>query len=250
MAGHGGCAWKVAYADFVTAMMAFFMVMWITAQSKDVKTAVSEYFKNPSGAGRRNGGMSLIDMKHNPTPSTMKRTTDGPKPKGRGQSGPGVQPAPSEDPQGPSDKARLLILHGGKYSSVGSVVPFADNSAEIGDEEKAKLKNFIPMLLGKPNKIEVRGHTSRRPLPSGSSFHDAWDLSFARCLAVMKVLEEGGVELARIRLSQAGAYEPKTLRVDSKSQAENSRVEIYMLNEFAEESVGTPEERAKRFTDH
>ena len=53
MAGHGGGAWKVAYADFVTAMMAFFLVMWITAQSKPVKQAISQYFNDP-GRRRRN----------------------------------------------------------------------------------------------------------------------------------------------------------------------------------------------------
>ena len=47
MAGHGGGAWKVAYADFVTAMMAFFMVMWITAQSRPVKKAIAQYFRIP-----------------------------------------------------------------------------------------------------------------------------------------------------------------------------------------------------------
>ncbi|MEO8017725.1 MAG: flagellar motor protein MotB, partial [Pseudomonadota bacterium] len=48
-AGHHGGAWKVAYADFVTAMMAFFMVMWlITAVSKDQRAAIFDYFKNPS----------------------------------------------------------------------------------------------------------------------------------------------------------------------------------------------------------
>src|SRR6187455_1762859 len=48
-AGHHGGAWKVAYADFVTAMMAFFMVMWlVTAVSKDERAAIFDYFKNPS----------------------------------------------------------------------------------------------------------------------------------------------------------------------------------------------------------
>ena len=48
-AGHHGGAWKVAYADFVTAMMAFFMVMWlVTAVNKEQRAAMFEYFKNPS----------------------------------------------------------------------------------------------------------------------------------------------------------------------------------------------------------
>ena len=47
MAGKGGGAWKVAYADFVTAMMAFFLVMWLVGQSKDVKSAVARHFSGP-----------------------------------------------------------------------------------------------------------------------------------------------------------------------------------------------------------
>lgn len=49
MAAKGGGAWKVAYADFVTAMMAFFMVMWLCAQNQEVKRAVSDYFSDPLG---------------------------------------------------------------------------------------------------------------------------------------------------------------------------------------------------------
>ncbi len=47
MAGKGGGAWKVAYADFVTAMMAFFMVMWLTSQKPEVKQAIAGYFRDP-----------------------------------------------------------------------------------------------------------------------------------------------------------------------------------------------------------
>src|SRR5262245_29884166 len=53
MAGGGG-AWKVAYADFVTAMMAFFLVMWITSQSEDVKKAIGGYFQDPWGSQQEN----------------------------------------------------------------------------------------------------------------------------------------------------------------------------------------------------
>ena len=68
MAGHGGGAWKVAYADFVTAMMAFFLVMWITGQSKAVKQAIAKYFNDPwktsaKPCGDSNGGSSLLPGK-------------------------------------------------------------------------------------------------------------------------------------------------------------------------------------------
>ncbi|MEN6498789.1 MAG: flagellar motor protein MotB [Thermoguttaceae bacterium] len=248
MAGHGGGAWKVAYADFVTAMMAFFMVMWITAQGKEVKEAVADYFKDPAGAGRKTGGLSPIPLKKNAAAASMKKSSAGPRPRGRGQAGPGAQPTPTEDPEGPgADKNRLMVLHDGKHSSMGSVVQFVDNTANLTEEAKKQLQSLIPMLVGKPNKIEVRGHTSRRPLPPGGPFHDPWQLSFARCMATLKYLEEGGVEPKRVRLSQAGPFEPRTLRVEPERQAQNSRVEVYLLSEFAEDSVGTPQERAERF---
>ena len=55
MAGKGGGAWKVAYADFVTAMMAFFLVMWIVAQNKPVKESVAKYFNDPMGTSGKPG---------------------------------------------------------------------------------------------------------------------------------------------------------------------------------------------------
>src|SRR4051812_37494546 len=56
--GHHGGAWKVAYADFVTAMMAFFLVMWIVGQSKAVKVGVAGYFRDPSVLdGEGSGGI-------------------------------------------------------------------------------------------------------------------------------------------------------------------------------------------------
>src|SRR5690349_15887833 len=54
-AGHHGGAWKVAYADFVTAMMALFIVLWLLNTSKPVKEAIAGYFKDPSGTGSKMG---------------------------------------------------------------------------------------------------------------------------------------------------------------------------------------------------
>src|SRR3712207_4486614 len=70
--GHHGGAWKVAYADFVTAMMAFFLVLWIVGQSKEVKQAVAGYFRNPGifdqqrSDGPIAGGQLTLDEKTDP----------------------------------------------------------------------------------------------------------------------------------------------------------------------------------------
>src|SRR5208282_1236444 len=53
--GHHGGAWKVAYADFVTAMMALFIVLWLMNSSKPIQVAISGYFKDPSGTGKMTG---------------------------------------------------------------------------------------------------------------------------------------------------------------------------------------------------
>src|SRR5205814_9454511 len=66
-AGHHGGAWKVAYADFVTAMMAFFMVMWIIGMDQNVKNSIEGYFANPVGFKKGySGGKSPLSSGSSP----------------------------------------------------------------------------------------------------------------------------------------------------------------------------------------
>src|SRR5689334_7235965 len=67
MAGKGGGAWKVAYADFVTAMMAFFLVMWLVSQSEPVKEAIAHHFQDP---------FSLDDPHQNDENGDVKKKTN------------------------------------------------------------------------------------------------------------------------------------------------------------------------------
>ena len=228
MAGAGGGAWKVAYADFVTAMMAFFMVMWITSQSPEVKKAVAGYFKDPSSGS----SVSTIDTGDNPPPQV---------PEGMGLTMPEKKLGDQPSPLG------LKVLHDGNHRILGTVVTFSEDLANLNAEGQKQLTRLLPSLRGKQNKIEVRGHTTRRPLPANSSFHDKWQLSYARCLAVMTYLEEGGVEPERLRLSQSGPNEPLTISEDAVKQAQNARVEVYVLSEVVDDDTGTRAERAQRF---
>jgi chemotaxis protein MotB len=262
MAGKGGGAWKVAYADFTTAMMAFFLVMWIIAQSKAVKEAVARYFQDPFGssatpsdkphAGGKppepKGGLGLLNS----------GSSLGVLPKGNNLQGPGrgaeentgkksrLAAGKAFGPRKPS----LIAIHDGNRQMEGTVITFAADSAELDEEAKEKLKRLIPSLLGKRYKIEIRGHAMRRPLPPDSPYADAWQLSYARCVATMKFLEQQGVDPELIRLSQAGVYEPFTLRLEPEKQALNARVELYVLSEFADDLMGTEEERAERIAPH
>jgi len=265
MAGKGGGAWKVAYADFVTAMMAFFLVMWITAQSKQVKIAVAHYFNDPFNSASKtegpqpagstttgpdppgsDGGTNASNKPGSPLGVAPFKTVPRPRKKTGGDLGtkrmPGAGPK-----EGDGEKPILSVLHDGDDRTRGMVILFAESSGALDDRGKEQLKKLVPVLLGKRQKIELRGHARRRPSSSDGSVLDPWQLSYARCVATMKYLEQAGIEPERIRLSQAGAYEPHTIRADPASQALNSCVDLYVLNEFVEDLVGSREERAQRF---
>jgi len=213
MAGKGGGAWKVAYADFVTAMMAFFMVMWIVAQNEEVRTAIAEHFSDPFA--------NVIDGE-DPTPKRAQTPRNTPPPENRpdevNQRGKGVQ-------------AVLLTSRGGERTSIGTVVHFAEDSAELTAEGQARLHELAALLIGKPQKIEIRGHCSRRPLPAGSPYQDHWQLSYVRCQAVLRALEAEGLPRDRMRLSQAAGNEPLSAPNEALPGGGYSRVEVTMLNE-------------------
>jgi len=229
MAGKGGGAWKVAYADFVTAMMAFFLVMWIVAQNQPVKEAVAKYFRDPLGTLGAPTGPPLAIATDGGGLSNLKAPPKGPRGYGRGQLRADPKAALGSTIKGGAP------LEGGQdpgSSRVGALITFAEDSAEFEEGAKERLLGMAPALVGKPNMIEIRGHATGRPLPASSPYSDAWQLSFARCLAAYKLLEQEGVEPYRMRLSQAGPHEPSEQPDKAEWATQNSRVEIYMLGEF------------------
>lgn len=233
MAGKGGGAWKVAYADFVTAMMAFFLVMWLVGQNKPVKEAVAQYFRDPLGkAGAPSGPPVSIAATEGGGLANLKAPPKGPRGYGRGPAKADVRPVLGSTSKG---GAPIEGLQEPTASRVGGFVLFAEDSAELDDDAKARLRAVAPALVGKPNKIEIRGHATGRPLPQSSSYSDAWQLSYARSMAVYHFLENEGVEPQRMRLSQSGAHEPQELPGNADWTKINSRVEVYMLSEFMHE---------------
>ena len=216
MAGKGGGAWKVAYADFVTAMMAFFMVMWLTSQNEAIKEAVAHHFQDPFAP-------------YDPVEGANANT------KLPGPSSNVPLPKQIEDKKKSRRTRRptLITMGSGNQTTTGTVVFFSPQSAELDDLAKAELDRLLPSLLGKPQKIEIRGHASRRPLAQGSNFQDAWQLSYARCLVTMQFLEQQGISPQRMRLSQAGVYEPLGAASGPDKLAEQERVEVSLLNELA-----------------
>lgn len=253
MAGKGGGAWKVAYADFVTAMMAFFLVMWIVAQNKPMKEAVAGYFRDPfgtasNGQGKGHSSKESEESEEATATQILQAQLEEARAKLRGLTE--SPPEADDDEKIAAHKAFLVKLHDGEKTSVGATVQFDEESAELDKASKARLAELAPMLRGKPNKIEIRGHSTMRPLSPDSQYQDAWELCYARCLATLHHLTENGVEPERIRLSQAGVYEPRTQETKPNSRARNARVEVFLLGEHAADLKGTRKEREGRVGDH
>jgi chemotaxis protein MotB len=240
MAGKGGGAWKVAYADFVTAMMAFFLVMWITAQNSEVKKAIAHHFSDPfepmdDDSEGESGGSPPSAEKH-PVKPFSKMPHEGTKRRSK-----------SDDPSDPvAEKSRVMQMRLAERSGVGTMLFFDEDSVELDKKALNRLEMLIPQLAGKPHKVEIRGHTSRNPPLAKGGYKDAWAMSYARCQAVLKYLVEHGVSAEQVRLSQAGGNEPLTTREDPQGQVRNPRVEVIMLNEWVQDLVGTPQERSQR----
>jgi chemotaxis protein MotB len=240
MAGKGGGAWKVAYADFVTAMMAFFLVMWITSQNDDVKKAIGGYFQDPWGTSAEDRAPSL----HQPTgikgDAPFADTPAGILPNRWPQSN--MENATEKDPGAASvwqQKQKLHLLNNTDRNLPALVVSFDEGSADLPAEAEKRLTDLLPALVGKRNKLEIRAHSTRRPLPKDSQFRDHWHLCYERSLATMRFLEQHGIEPERMRLSQSAAYDPLTTRLESAWQDENNCAEIFLLTTVADRVPGT-----------
>lgn len=246
MAGKGGGAWKVAYADFVTAMMAFFLVMWITGQSKPVKQAVAQYFEDPLGVNRGSRSTSFIG----PDDATTVGFFESGRGPGRGLAMATLRAEGRRNMVGVSatKPPRMVIFrHFNKTHSIGTTAPFPEDSAEVTPEAAERMKLLVPLLLGKPNKVEVRVYMPAHPLPPTSKFDDPWQLCQARGLATMRFLISQGIDAKRIRITQDGEPEPKAIFMGAGATVPESRVEIFALDEFvARGSDRTPMPHSER----
>jgi chemotaxis protein MotB len=240
MAGKGGGAWKVAYADFVTAMMAFFLVMWITSQSDDVKKAIGGYFQDPWGTSRDDSAPTLQAPTGINGEAPFADTSNGVLPNRWPQAN--QENATEKQPGAASvwqQKQKVYLMASTDRNLPALVVNFDETSATLPQAAEQRLNDLLPALVGKQNKIELRAHSTRRPLPKDSPFHDHWKLCFERSSATMNYLIGHGIEPDRIRLSQSAAYEPLTTRLESAWQNENNCVEVFLLTEVASKSPGT-----------
>ena len=257
--GHHGGAWKVAYADFVTAMMAFFLLLWLlSSASKETLTGLSEYFtptqgvKDSQGIGFQGGTspdtkgisktvMSSPNIVTGHTPSGV--TSENPDTPSKEQSdqddnlfkkgASAVEQAFNSDPsvkqyaenvsvEQTTEGLRITIADSDKYAM------FEKSSATLTDHGRAVLAKMAELVRKMPNFMAIYGSTDASPAETGSANYTNWELSADRAQAARRFLTRSGVEQERTK--KVTGLADKELYVPTEPRSpKNRRISLVML---------------------
>jgi chemotaxis protein MotB len=240
--GGGIPEWVVTFGDMMSLLLTFFIMLVSLSEIREEEKYQAMVESIRKQFGHDAASVSLIPGSARPRNSKISKLAA----QGRAEIFDTHRGGDKIDaPVG--DHPRVLIVRPGSQATVGTVVLFDENSATLSDKAKAILGEQLQNLIGKTHRIEVRGHTSARPLTPNSGWEDHWELAYRRSRAVLHYLCDAGIDPQRIRLSVAGPNEPRDLGERTSDLQGNSRVEVFMLDEVKEDLQGTPRERGRRF---
>ncbi len=243
--GGGIPEWVVTFGDMMSLLLTFFIMLVSLSEIKEVEKYQALVDSIQQQFGYSSSTMSTVPGPSKPRNAERKAhaTMGRARRLDTHRGGSDV-----EAPVG--DHKEVVIVRPGSDTAVGAAIFFDDNSDELSDAYKLVLQQQADLVKGKPQKIEVRGHTSFKPLAPASKHADHWELAYQRCRRTMEYLvDELGIEAQRIRLSVAGPYEPIHIGTDADKLRDNARVEVFLLDEVIKDFSGTPEQRQKQFTE-
>ncbi len=256
--GHHGGAWKVAYADFVTAMMAFFLLMWLlNATTEKQRKGISDYFNPTIPVNRISGGgdgafggnsvFSEETMAHTGTGAMDRKTAAAAadatgKNAGQGAAGEGSAQSELEDVEkallargGESNTMERLLRHVvTKVTDEGLVIELFDLPyAPLFDVDTAEptqtllaLSDLLAEVLNlTTNEIAVSGHLRAHPVTLIDN--PVWDLSSLRAQSTRKMLEDAGIDTARMQ--RVSGYADRKPAVSDPTAIRNNRIEVILL---------------------
>ena len=235
---HGG-AWKVAYADFVTAMMALFIVLWLLSASEKVQKAVGGYFLDPSGKGRQTGSTNAgsgetLTLKRDDLKDLKEK----------------LEQVVRQVPAFQSMKNQIRIMLTAEGLRVDLIETEHGLFFETGNPKPTEagtelLKALAAELLKLPNKIAIEGHTDAQPY--GRSDYSNWELSTDRANAARRVLS--GLGMQENRISQVrGFADQRLMKKDDPTNPSNRRISIIVRNmglDHQEETMAESQPAAK-----
>ena len=242
--GHHGGAWKVAYADFVTAMMAFFLVMWLVGQSQQVKASVAGYFRDPGvfeyerSRGMLPGGTP--GMEPGRMPEAMTPAPD-----------PAALLRERQELTSAAERIRQELMKAPDIATLRDQIEFTVTAEGLRIElveragssffdsgstellgHSARILGIIAGELGKlANDVVVEGHTDRRPYVNGDRYGN-WELSADRANAARRAMEHSGLAKGQVRAVRGLADTELHLKNDPLDPR-NRRVSIVVRSQAA-----------------
>jgi chemotaxis protein MotB len=236
--GHHGGAWKVAYADFVTAMMALFIVLWLLNSSVQVRKAISAYFQDPAGTGKQTGsgsagtgeavsiGMNDMDKLKEKLEQALKKSPEFEK----------LKDYVEMSVTGDGLRIEMIESEHGIFFESGSGRP-----SKIGREMILRLSDELQKM---PNDLLIEGHTDAKPFANDEEYSN-WELSVDRANAARKLMESNG--LAHGRVVQVRGFADQNLRDKVHPDAAcNRRVSVIVRYK----EIVVPEGKADEKSEH
>jgi chemotaxis protein MotB len=216
--GHHGGAWKVAYADFVTAMMSLFIVLWLMNTSQQVQKSIAGYFNDPKGSGAQTGSAASsaseivsidrqnVDKLKQEIQKAILKQADLTK----------LSKQIDITVTGEGLRIDLIEGSGGTFFETGSP-RLSGNGVQL-------LNLLAGQLSSLPNHLLIEGHTDAQPF-SATNGYTNWELSSDRANSARRLLQDAGVRADQI--SQVRGYADQSLRVPANPlDPSNRRVSL------------------------
>ena len=234
--GHHGGAWKVAYADFVTAMMALFIVLWLLSSSEQVQKAVGGYFTDPNGHGKdvgnglRGAGSESLPIHKDDMKRLKEKLDQAVKDTGSLEK---IKQNVVITVTGEGLRIELIEEENGTFFESGNANPTGYG--------KDILKTLAEEIGKLPNKITMEGHTDAKPF-GGRGGYSNWELSADRANAARRWMQENGVRDDQV--TQVRGFADQSPRLpDDPGNSANRR--ITLIIQYQKQDVPLPAEPAK-----
>jgi chemotaxis protein MotB len=216
--GHHGGAWKVAYADFVTAMMSLFIVLWLLSSSKPVQEAVGGYFRDPNGTAEKKGTVNAgAGENFTLTKDDMPKLKDQLEQKIREMN----------DFEKLKSHVEMTVTAEGlriELMESASGTFFDSGSPKLNGDGRDLLITLAQELGKLPNKISIEGHTDSKPYATSGNYSN-WELSTDRANAARRLMQANGVRADQI--TQVRGFADQRLRkLDNPLDSSNRRVSL------------------------
>jgi chemotaxis protein MotB len=228
--GHHGGAWKVAYADFVTAMMSLFIVLWLLNSTPQVKKAIAGYFNDPLGTSK-NMGTDMLGSGESVTidQTTVEKLQEEIKKAIIKQKE--LDKLANQVELKITDEGLRIELIDGKNGSF-----FESGSPKLTADGLKLLNSIADQLKPLPNHLLIEGHTDAKPFPDSSNGYSNWELSSDRANSARRIVQADGIGDERI--AQIRGYAAQSLRTPNDPLSPSNR-RISIVVQFLKAPPGT-----------